>query len=58
MGVGLERQLSERYAAQLEVRRTDFRRKSWDRLFEGGVVIPSTVEGDEIEAALRIVRRF
>ncbi len=58
VGVGLERQLSERYAAQLEVRRTDFRRKSWDRLFEGGVVIPSTVEGDEIEAALRIVRRF
>ena len=58
VGAGLERKLSDRYAAQLEVRRTDFRRKSWDRLFEGGVVIPSTVNGAELEAALRIVRRF
>lgn len=58
VGLGLERGLTERYALQLEVRRTDFRRKSWDRLFPGGVVIPSTVNGDETEAALRVVRRF
>lgn len=58
LGAGLERQLSQSFAVQLEVFSTDYRRKSWDRLFEGGVVIPSTVNGTEVEAALRLVRRF
>ena len=57
-GVGLERQLGERHAVQLEVRRISFQRKSWDRLFEGGVIIPSTVQGDETGVALRLIRRL
>ena len=59
LGVGLERRLGERFAAQLEVRRTDYKRKSWDRLFdEGAVIIPSTLNGRETSAALRLVRYF
>ena len=59
LGVGLERQLGERFAAQLEVRHTNYKRKSWDRLFDdGAVVIPSTLNGRETSAALRLVRYF
>ena len=58
LGAGLERQLNERFALQVEVRRTEYRRKSWDRLFEGGVIIPSTVAGKEFGLALRLVRQL
>ena len=59
LGAGLERRLGEQFAAQLEVRRTDYQRKSWDRLFdEGAVIIPSTLNGRETTAALRLVRYF
>ena len=59
LGAGLERRLGEKFAAQLEVRRTDYKRKSWDRLFdEGAVIIPSTLNGRQTTAALRLVRYF
>ena len=59
LGAGLERQLSERFAAQLEVRHTNHKRKSWDRLFDdGAVIIPSTLKGRETSASLRLVRYF
>ena len=58
LGAGWERQLGERLALQLELRVVDYRRKSWDRLFEGGVVIPSTINGRETGLALRLVRRL
>ena len=59
LGAGLERQLGEKFAVQLEVRRTDSKRKSWDRLFDdGAVIIPSTLNGRETSAALRLVRHF
>ena len=59
LGAGLERRLGERFAAQLEVRRTDYKRKSWDRLFdEGAVIIPSTLNGRETTTTLRLVRYF
>ena len=57
-GVGLERPLGERHALQLEARRIDYQRKRWNRLFEGGVIIPSTVEGSENGVALRLIRRL
>lgn len=56
LGAGLERQLGERHALQVEVYFMDYRRKSWDRLFEGGVVIPSTLNGTETSLALRLIR--
>lgn len=56
LGVGLERRLGAQHAAQLEVRFTEYRRKSWDRLFEGGVIIPSTLNGTETGIAVRLVR--
>ena len=58
LGAGVERQLGERFALQLEVRRTRYSRKRWDRLFEGGVIIPSSVAGRELGLALRLVRYF
>ena len=59
LGAGLERRLSERLAAQLEVRHTNYKRKSWDRIFDdGAVIIPSTLKGRETGAALRLVRYF
>lgn len=58
VGAGLERQLGERFAMQLEVRFLDHQRKSWDRLFEGGVIIPSTINGSEVGVALRLLRRL
>ena len=57
-GAGLERQLGERSSIQLEVRHTRYRRNSRDRLFEGGVVIPSALNGRETGAALRLLRYF
>lgn len=58
LGAGLERRLGEQHAVQLEVRRADYKRKSWDRLFEGGVIIPSTLNGSEIGVALRLIRHL
>ena len=58
LGAGLERQLGERLAVQLELRIVDYKRKSWDRLFEGGVVIPSTINGRETGLAVRLLRRL
>ena len=57
-GAGVERQLGERFTVQVELRRTTYSRKSWDRLFEGGVIIPSTVDGHELGLALRLLRRL
>lgn len=57
LGAGLERRLTERLAMQLELRRTEYRRERWDRLFEGGVIIPSTLNGSEFGLALRLVVR-
>ena len=57
-GIGLERRLGERHALQLEARRISYQRESWDRLFEGGVVIPSTVKGSENGVALRLIRHL
>lgn len=58
VGAGVERQLGERFALQVEVRRTRYSGESWDRLFEGGVVIPSSVGGRELGLALRLIRRL
>ena len=58
IGAGVERRLGERFALQVEVRRTRYSGESWDRLFEGGVVIPSSVGGRELGLALRLVRRL
>ena len=57
-GAGVERQLGEGFTLQVELRRTTYSRKSWDRLFEGGVIIPSTVDGHELGLALRLLRRL
>ena len=58
LGAGLERSLGERLSVQLEVRHNRYRRGSKDRLFEGGVVIPSALSGRETGAALRLIRYF
>lgn len=58
LGVGLERSLGERLALQFDVRYTDYKRKSWDRLFDGGVVIiPTELDGRETSAMLRLIWR-
>ena len=58
LGAGIERSLSERFALQVEVRVIDYRRDSWDRLFEGGVIIPSTINGRETGLAVRLIRHL
>lgn len=58
LGAGVERRLSARHALQVEVRWRDYRRNRWNRLFEGGVVIPSTVDGSELGLAVRLVRKL
>ena len=59
LGVGLERSLSDRLALQFDLRHTDYKRESWDRLFDGGVVIiPTELEGRETSATLRLVWRL
>ena len=58
LGAGIERSLGERFSLQLEARLIDTRRDSWDRLFEGGVIIPSTISGRETGLALRLIRHL
>ena len=59
IGAGLERALGANVALQLEARYTDYLRKSWNRLWnEGEVVIPSALEGDEVNLSLRLLRYF
>ncbi len=59
IGAGLERPLGANVAVQLEARYTDCLRKSWNRLWnEGEVIIPSALDGDEVNLALRLIRYF
>ena len=57
-GAGIAHPLTDVLSLELEVRRTEYDRKAWDRLFEGGaVIIPSALEGHDTTATLRLVWR-